>query len=181
MTDSTNNENQVPETAAQNQPQQPQAHFELMRVYVKDSSIETPSSPACFTRQLKPEIKVEFDPKISKFNDDSYEVALRITATCKQENDTLFVCEVNQAGLFLTSGIPAPALEYLLCVTAPTVLFPYAREFVSNLVNRASFPPLNLAPINFDALFRVRKQRQAQAAHAAAQQAAPAANEEPQA
>lgn len=159
MTDTTNNEN------TQNaQTQAPHPQFELLRIYAKDSSIETSNSPACFTQPWKPELKVEFDSKITKLGEEAHEVALRLTVTCNSNGATAFICEVNQAATFLTRAIPENALEFLLNVSAPTIIFPYAREFISNLVNRATFPPLNLSPINFEAVYRARKQHQAKQA-----------------
>lgn len=148
--------------------------FDLHRVYAKDSSLETPHSPLIFKAKWEPELKVNFDTKTSKISDDMYEVALRITITCKNDEQTAFICEVTQAGLFQMRSIPNEAGEFLLGGTAPNILFPYAREFISSLVSRATFPQLNLAPINFEALFRARKAQQ----EAQAQQTAAASNEE---
>lgn len=142
--------------------------FDLIRVYAKDSSLETPHSPIVFQSQWKPELQVKFDTKTTKIAEDQFEVTLRITVTCNNEGNTAFICEVTQAGVFLLRNIPSEAGEFLLGGTAPNILFPYAREFISSLVSRATFPQLNLAPINFEALFRARKaQQEAQAAQAA--------------
>ena len=147
----------------QNTPKQAQPQFEIIRVYAKDVSLETPNSPSVFQSPWKPELKVEFDSKTAKIADDQYEVNLRVTVTCKNGEHTAFLCEVNQAGVFVIRNLGTEAVEYLLGATAPNILFPYAREFISNLVSRASFPQLNLSPINFEALFRARKVQQAQA------------------
>lgn len=156
--------------------------FDLHRVYAKDSSLETPHSPLIFKAKWEPELKVNFDTKTSKISDDMYEVALRITITCKNDEQTAFICEVTQAGLFQMRSIPNEAGEFLLGGTAPNILFPYAREFISNLVARATFPQLNLAPINFEALFRARKaQQEAQAAKEGKDAKEQASNEEPKA
>ena len=153
--------------------------FDLIRVYAKDSSLETPHSPVVFQSRLwKPDLEVKFETKTSKLADDQYEVTLRITVTCNNEGKTAFICEVTQAGVFLLRNIPGEAGEFLLGGTAPNILFPYAREFISSLVSRATFPQLNLAPINFEALFRARKaQQEAKKAAAVAAEAA-AANEQ---
>ena len=116
------------------------------------------------------ELKVEFDSKTTKITDDQYEVCLRVTVTCKNGEHTAFLCEVNQAGVFMLRNLSAEAMDYLLGATAPNVLFPYAREFISSLVARATFPQLNLSPINFEALYRARKAQQAQEAQKAAQE-----------
>lgn len=138
--------------------------FDLIRVYAKDSSLETPRSPMVFQSQWKPELQVKFDTKTNKIADDQFEVTLRITVTCKNDGEVAFICEVTQAGVFLLRNIPSEACEFLLGGTAPNILFPYAREFISSLVSRATFPQLNLAPINFEALFRARKSQQDQQA-----------------
>ena len=144
--------------------------FQIVRIYSKDVSLETPNSPAVFQAPWKPELKVEFDNKISKVTDDQYEVCLRVTVTCKNGEHTAFLCEVNQAGIFLLRNLSPEASDYLLGATAPNVLFPYAREHISSLVARATFPQLNLSPINFEALYRARKAQQAQEAQKAAQE-----------
>ena len=159
MSENANDQAQV----AQNRPL-----FDLIRVYAKDSSLETPHSPVVFQSQWKPELQVKFDTKTTKIADDQFEVALRITVTCNNEGKTAFICEVTQAGVFLLRNIPGEAGEFLLGGTAPNILFPYAREFISSLVSRATFPQLNLAPINFEALFRARKAQQ-EAQNAAAE------------
>lgn len=136
--------------------------FDLIRVYAKDSSLETPHSPMVFQSNWKPELQVKFDTKTNKIADDQFEVTLRITVSCNNDGKTAFICEVTQAGVFLMRNIPGEASEFLLGGTAPNILFPYAREFISSLVSRATFPQLNLAPINFEALFRARKAQQEQ-------------------
>ena len=144
--------------------------FQIVRIYSKDVSLETPNSPAVFQAPWKPELKVEFDNKIAKVTDDQYEVCLRVTVTCKNGELTAFLCEVNQAGIFLLRNLSPEASDYLLGATAPNVLFPYAREHISSLISRATFPQLNLSPINFEALYRARKAQQAQEAQKAAQE-----------
>lgn len=142
--------------AKQNQPQ-----FDIVRIYSKDLSLETPNSPAVFHQAWKPELKVEFDAKSSKQPDDRYEVVLRITVTCNIEGKTAFICEVNQAGIFVIKNLPEESVEYLLNASVPNMLFPYAREVIANLVNKATFPQLNLAPINFEAIYRARRAQMA--------------------
>lgn len=153
------------ETATE-QDQEQRPLFDLIRVYAKDSSLETPHSPTVFQSQWKPELQVKFDTKTMKIADDQFEVTLRITVTCNNEGKTAFICEVTQAGVFLLRNIGGDVGEFLLGGTAPNILFPYAREFISSLVSRATFPQLNLAPINFEALFRARKAQQEQNAKA---------------
>ncbi len=148
-------ENQKAAAAAGQAPDAPL--FDIIRIYAKDSSLETPETPAIFREAWKPEIGVEFDQKNNKIEDDQYEVTLRVTVTCKNAGKTAYVVEVNMAGLFLIRNVPEDGMEYLINATAPNILFPYAREFISSLINRGTFPQLNLQPLNFEALFRAKK------------------------
>lgn len=141
--------------------QQPQ--FDIQRIYVKDISFETPNSPAIFTVEWKPEINLDINTTASKLGEGVYEVVLRVTATAKVSDKTAFLIEVNQAGIFTVSGFEGDHLTHTLHSYCPNILFPYAREVVSDLVNKGSFPALNLAPINFDALFAQHLARQKKA------------------
>ncbi|MBQ9273792.1 MAG: protein-export chaperone SecB [Succinivibrio sp.] len=158
---SENTENQNPESA-NGEAQGPQ--FDVLRIYSKDCSLETPNVPEVFRLEWKPKLKVEFDSKPTALEDDLHEVDLRVTVTCTIDETVVYVCEVHQAGLFLIKNVPAEALEYLLAAQAPNILFPYAREHIASLINRSTFPPLNLRPINFEGLFRARKAQEAQEA-----------------
>jgi preprotein translocase subunit SecB len=140
---------QAPNQAGeQNAPQ-----FAIQRIYVKDLSFETPNSPAIFTKEWKPEVKLDLDNRSSKIEDGVYEVTLSVTVTATVEGQTAFLCEVQQAGIFVIDNMPEGQLAHTLGAFCPNTLFPYARETVSNLVNRGTFPALNLSPVNFDALF----------------------------
>ncbi len=175
MSDNTNNENEQ---------QNNQPVFDIIRIYSKDCSLETPNIPNIFAKPWKPSIKVDFDAKPKMIAEGNYEVDLRITVTCKlgeenEEQEVAFICEVHQAGMFLVNNVDQPTLDYLLGGVAPNILFPYAREHISSLVNRASFPALNLRPINFEGMYRARQAELA--AQSAQQQAEPAKEEAPQA
>lgn len=146
------------------QQQSNQPAFDIVRLYAKDCSLETPNVPTIFTKEWKPEIKVDFDAKPTKVTDESYEVDLRVTVTCKIGEEVAFICEVHQAGIFLIKNIDQETMDYLLAGVAPNMLFPYAREHISSLVNRGTFPQLNLQPINFEAMYRARKDQAAQEA-----------------
>ncbi|MCS2607710.1 protein-export chaperone SecB [Halomonas dongshanensis] len=147
----------------------PQLKFSLQRIYVKDISFEAPNSPAVFKQAFKPKVNLDLNTKSSKIADDQYEVVIKVTA---QVNDsetgtTSFLAEVEQAGLFRIAGIEGAQLDQTLGAFCPNLLFPYARECVDNLVNRGGFPPLMLAPVNFEAMYAQRKQREAQQAQQA--------------
>lgn len=144
----------------ENQANQPV--FDIVRIYAKDCSLETPNLPAIFREQWKPQINVEFDTKPQDAGDNQIEVDLRVTVTCHNNDKVAFICEVHQAGLFLLKNLDKNTAEYLLSATAPNILFPYAREHIASLINRATFPALNLRPLNFEALYRARKMEEAQ-------------------
>lgn len=132
--------------------------FSVQRIYVKDVSFETPNSPEIFTKEWNPDIKLDLDNKSTKLEEGVYETVLQLTVTAKIGDQTAFLCEIQQAGIF-TISMSEPQTAHALGVVCPNTLFPYAREAVSNLVNRGTFPALNLAPVNFDALFAQYVQR----------------------
>ena len=143
--------------------------FAIQRVYTKDVSFETPNSPAIFQKDWQPEIQLDLDTRSNKLADNTYEVVLAVTVTATVEGQTAFLAEVQQAGIFTIGNLPEAALAHTIGSFCPTTLFPYARESVANLVNRGSFPQLNLAPVNFEALFASYvKQRAAEAESAPA-------------
>ena len=137
--------------------------FAIQRVYTKDVSFETPNSPAIFQTEWQPEVKLDLDTRSNKLGDDTYEVVLAVTVTATIGEQTAFLAEVQQAGIFTIGNMPEQQVAQMIGAFCPNTLFPYARETVANLVNRGSFPQLNLAPVNFDALFaNYVQQRQAQ-------------------
>jgi len=159
-----NNAEAAPATTEQAAPQ-----FAIQRIYTKDISFETPNSPAIFQKDWKPEIQLDLDTKSNKLGEDTYEVVLSVTVTAAVEGQTAFLAEVQQAGIFTIGNLPEAQLAHTIGAYCPTTLFPYARESVANLVNRGSFPQINLAPVNFEALFASYvQQRAAQAEQAPA-------------
>jgi preprotein translocase subunit SecB len=148
-----------PETAAAPAPAQPEGpQFALQRIYLKDSSFESPRSPAVFQGQWQPKINFDIKTKNSKVLDDVYEVVLVLTVEATLEEEPGFVVEVHQAGVFTAKDFDSVQLEQLLATVCPNILFPYAREAIDSLVVKGSFPALMLAPINFDALYAQQKQ-----------------------
>lgn len=134
--------------------EQHQVEFNIQRVYVKDISFECPNSPEIFKKEWAPEVKMDIDTHSKKLEDGVYEVTLSLTATATVEGEVAFLCEVQQAGIFSVSQLEGAQLAHCLNAFCPNILFPYAREAVSSLVTRGTFPQLNLAPVNFDALFQ---------------------------
>ncbi len=152
--------------AAQNEAQQEQQQaFQIQRVYTKDVSFEAPNAPQVFRQEWNPELNIDLNVRNEKIEDGVYEVVLKITATNKLGDTVAFIAEVHQAGIFtVTENIPEQQRAHLLGAYCPTILFPYARECLASLVGRATFPQLNIAPINFDAIFaqHVAEQQQRQ-------------------
>lgn len=149
--------------------------FGVQRVYIKDSSFEAPDTPDVFRKQYKPQVNFSINNKSTRLDDGLYEVVLRLTADVKQDEKTIFLVEVHQAGIFEIQGIEGNQLEQVLTIACPNVLFPYGREAIDALVTRGSFPALLLAPINFEGIYMQAKQQQAQQG----QQAAPGADVTP--
>ena len=142
--------------------QEAQAVLQIQRIYVKDVSFEAPNLPDIFNQEWKPKLAFDLSTETVKLADDLYEVCLNISVetTLEDSGDVAFICEVKQAGVFTISGLDDMQMAHCLTSQCPNMLFPYARELVSNLVNRGTFPALNLSPVNFDALFVEYLQRQ---------------------
>ncbi|HGJ5860510.1 MAG TPA: protein-export chaperone SecB [Arsenophonus nasoniae] len=134
--------------------------FQIQRIYTKDISFETPSAPNIFQQEWQPEVKLDLDTSSSELAEHVYEVILRVTVTATVADETAFLCEVQQAGIFSIDGIEQSQMAHCLGAYCPNILFPYARECITNLVSRGTFPQLNLAPVNFDALFMNYLQQQ---------------------
>ncbi|MFQ3205955.1 MAG: preprotein translocase subunit SecB [Glaciecola sp.] len=161
MAEENNTPAAAPEQATQG------AQFSVQRIYTRDISFETPNSPAIFQKEWKPEVKLDIDTRTNEIEANLYEVVLSITVTAMLGEDTAFLCEVQQAGIFAVGDMPDQNKAHTLGSFCPNMLFPYAREAVSNLVNRGTFPPLNLAPVNFDAIFAAYMQKRAEQSAAA--------------
>ena len=131
--------------------------FQIQRIYVKDLSFEAPSTPQVFREPWKPEVKVDLDTHAEKIEDDIYEVALHVTVKVSLGQQVAFLVEVRQVGIFTMKGFPEDHLDHALGSMCPNILFPYARETVSDAVTRGGFPQLLMAPINFEALYLQKK------------------------
>jgi preprotein translocase subunit SecB len=151
--------------------QAPTQQFGLQRIYLKDLSYEAPKAPAIFKSEWKPEINLEINNKSEKVEGDIYEIVLSMTVTVKNQGEVAFIIEVQQAGLFLIAGVPAPQMQQILGAYCPNILFPYAREAVSDIVGKGSFPQLLLAPVNFDALYAEAVKRKSEQANKEAETA----------
>lgn len=128
--------------------------FTVQKIYTKDISFETPNSPQIFTgKRWTPDINVQLSNQGEKVQNDLHEVTLTVTVTAKLEDKTAYLVEIQQAGLFTIEGIGTEELPAIIGSYCPTILFPYAREVISDLVMRGGFPQLVLNPVNFDALY----------------------------
>lgn len=161
------------EVAAGNQQDQPQQQFVMQRIYAKDLSFESPSSPDIFKKQWQPQVNVELNTKSDKIDEQgNFEVILTVTITSKVEEETAFLVEVQQAGIFFITGIEGEDLRRVLGTAAPNILFPYARENIDSVCVKGGFPPVMLAPVNFEALYQqALVQAQSQAAEGGAEAA----------
>jgi preprotein translocase subunit SecB len=147
-----------------NEPQQ-QPIFGIEKIYVKDLSLEIPHAPDVFLAGEQPQVEVQLHNEGAAVGEGLYQVVLTITVTAKAGEKTMFLVEVAQAGIFQVRNLPEADLQPLLATACPNILFPYARETVSDVISRAGFPPVYLAPVNFDAIYLQRlQQAQEQAA-----------------
>ena len=142
---------------------QNQASFQIEKIYVKDLSLELPNAPQAFMQQAQPQLEVQIETSANQFADAYYEATVSATVTAKIGEKTLFLAEAVQAGIFQMRNVPADDLKPLLGIACPTILFPYLRETISDLVTRGGFPPVLLAPVSFEALYVQRMQQSQQA------------------
>ncbi|MCP4000836.1 MAG: protein-export chaperone SecB [Gammaproteobacteria bacterium] len=135
--------------------------FLLQQLYVKDLSFEAPNTPEIFKAgTIEPETELNIRNSHSGIGESLYEVVLHISVHAKKADDTIFLTELDQAGIFQIKGYKPEEVTILLGTQCPATLFPYAREAISSLVGKGGFPPLILQPINFDMLYaRARDQQ----------------------
>ncbi len=148
-------------------PEQPMRQMAFQRIYLKDASFEAPHAPQIFREDWQPENNLNLGTSVKQLDAATYEVVLSVTLTCRIGNQTAFLVEVQQAGVFRFDGFSQQELGPLLGAYCPNTLFPYAREVISDLVMKGSFPGMVLQPVNFDALFMQRQQELAAQAAAA--------------
>lgn len=138
----------------------PKSEFLIQRIYVKDISYETPQTPVIFQQEWKPDLNLQINTTTSQLTEGVHEVVLKLTVTVKSADKVAFLAEVKQAGIFTAQHFADDQLHAILGGVCPGILFPYARETISDLVTRGTFPPLYLAPINFDALYLQQLEQQ---------------------
>ncbi len=130
--------------------------FSIEKIYVKDLSLEIPNAPQVFMTNEAPQLEVQLTQGVQALEGALYEVTLTVTVTAKAGEKTVFLVEAAQAGIFQIRNVPQADIDPILGMVCPNVLFPYARETVSDTVNRAGFPPVLLAPVNFEGLYQQR-------------------------
>ena len=138
----------------------PAARIQVERVYLKDLSFESPLAPGVFRGEWKPDVQLDINTRAQRLDGNRFEIVLTATLSAKLPGDdggeprTGLIVEVQQAGVFLIEGAEGPALQQLLAMACPDILFPYVRETVDNVVVKGTFPPFMLAPVDFAALYR---------------------------
>jgi preprotein translocase subunit SecB len=144
-------------------PESQDAQVATFAQYIKDLSVESPSSPQVFQWQVQPQLDVQFNLNSEKAADDVYEVSIKIDVSARSENGVHFVVDLTYAGLFGLRNIPEEALGPILLVEAPRLLFPFARQIIADAVSNTGFPPLLLDPIDFTAAYVAQLQSMQQA------------------
>lgn len=144
--------------------EQGQQQFSIHKIYTKDISFEAPHAPTVFNEEWQPQVNLDLNSQGRSIGENAYEVVLSLTVTATNNDKTAFLVEVQQAGIFAIAGFGPEELSHMIGSFCPNILFPYAREAISDLSTRGGFQPLLLAPVNFDALYSQHlEQQQAQA------------------
>ncbi|AFT66074.1 MAG: preprotein translocase subunit SecB [Cycloclasticus pugetii] len=133
--------------------------FAIQKLYVKDLSFESPNTPTVFTEKWEPNVDINLNSNAKKAPQDLFEVSITVTVTVKNNDSVAYLVEATQVGIFGVKGFSEPELGPLLGSFCPSVLFPYLREVVSEVVTKGGFPPMLLNPVNFDALYAQHSQQ----------------------
>ena len=137
--------------------------FSVEKIYVKDVSFEAPGAPQVFNDQGQPQLEMNLNQRVQRLSEQLFEVVLSVTLTCKLEDKTVYLVEAQQAGVFGLAGFDEQTLDAMLGIHCPTVLYPYARQIIGDLIQAGGFQPFLLQPINFEGVYAESlRQRQAQ-------------------
>lgn len=139
-----------------------QGQFGIQKIYVKDISFEVPDSPGVFQQEWTPTVNMDLANSATRISEDMFEAVLNVTITVSSDDKTMYLVEAHQAGIFQLSGLPEEAINKILSISCPNILFPFVREVISDLVMRGGFPQLLLAPVNFEALYAQKMQQEAE-------------------
>ncbi|HWH38654.1 MAG TPA: protein-export chaperone SecB [Usitatibacter sp.] len=150
--------------SSQPQPQEQnnQPVFSIEKVYVKDLSLEIPNAPQIFLERESPQIDIQLHHNSSGIEEGVFQTVLTVTVTAKVGEKTMFLVEAASAGIFVVKNIPQQEMQPVLGIACPNILYPYVREVISDIVVRAGFPPVILAPVNFEAIYQAQAQAQLQ-------------------
>jgi preprotein translocase subunit SecB len=150
--------------SSQPQPQEQnnQPVFSIEKVYMKDLSLEIPNAPQIFLERESPQIDIQLHHNSSGIEDGVFQTVLTVTVTAKVGEKTMFLVEAASAGIFVVKNIPEQEMQPVLGIACPNILYPYVREVISDIVVRAGFPPVILAPVNFEAIYQAQAQAQLQ-------------------
>ena len=137
--------------------------FQIQRVYLKDLSLEQPNSPAILLEQTQPTVDIQLGVEATPVTDGIFEVAVSATVQTKIGDRTVFLVEAKQAGIFEIRNLPQDQMGPILGIACPQIVYPYLRGNVADVVQRAGFPPVHLAEINFQAMYEQQQAEQAAA------------------
>ena len=132
----------------------------IERIYLRDLSFESPRAPGVFREAWRPEVQVDINTRTNQLDENRYEVVLKVTLDAKLEGNSAAIIELEQAGIFRVENDKGEAIEPVLAVACPKMLFPYVRETIDGMMTRGTMPPVMLAPVNFEALFAQALQQQ---------------------
>ncbi|MBL4621859.1 MAG: protein-export chaperone SecB [Immundisolibacteraceae bacterium] len=147
------------------QPEEKQPQFTIRKLYLKDLSFESPQAPDVFQQTTTPQIDINLSTDSTRLDETSFEVVIKITISAKGDDKPLFIVEVEQAGVFQVEGVEDEQLRFALGVTCPNILFPYARQVISEMTVSGGFPPLVMSPVNFELLYRQKMEQSEQASN----------------
>jgi preprotein translocase subunit SecB len=150
-----------------------QPQVSVLAQYVKDLSVENPSAPQVYSWQVQPSLDVQFNLNVQGAGENVHEVSLKFDISARSDNGTHFVVDLTYAGLFAIQNVPQEALSPFLLIEAPRLLFPYARQVISEAVSNTGFPPLMLDPIDFAAAYMAQLEAAQQQQEQQAVEAAP--------
>lgn len=134
--------------------EQVQPTFDLRRVYMKDASLELPNAPAIFLEENAPQVAIEVSTENRTLDADAYEVQVNVTLTARLNDKVFFILEIKEAGIFEITNMPEEQLGPVLNIICPSMIYPYLRANVSDLLTRATLPPLHLTEVNFEQFYQ---------------------------
>jgi len=135
--------------------------FQIQRVYLKDLSLEQPNSPAILTSTEQPNVDIQLAVGMEQVADGIVEVTVTATVTTKIEDNVVFLVEAKQAGIFEVRNLPEDQMGPVIGIACPQIIYPYLRGNVADVIQRAGFPPVHLAEINFQAMYEQQQQQAA--------------------